>query len=226
MSIQLKQRSVLPGFGLTMGFTLFYLSFLVLIPLAGLVFKSTTIDWHQFCAAVTEPTVVASYKLTFGASLVAALINAFFGLIVAWVLVRYPFPGRNVVDALVDLPFAMPTAVSGIALTAIYAQNGWIGQYLKPLGIHVAYTPLGHHGRADVHRSAVRGANACSRRWKTWTPRSRRPRPALAPHDCRRFLARDPPDDLAGPADRLSPWPSPGRWASTARSFSSRAISR
>jgi sulfate transport system permease protein len=143
MTIQLKQRSVLPGFGLTMGFTLFYLSFLVLIPLAGLFLKSATINWHQFCAAVTEPTVVASYKLTFGASLIAALINAVFGLIVAWVLVRYPFPGRNVVDALVDLPFAMPTAVSGIALTAIYAPNGWIGQYLQPLGITVAYTPLG-----------------------------------------------------------------------------------
>jgi sulfate/thiosulfate transport system permease protein len=143
MAIQFKQRSVLPGFGLTMGFTLFYLSFLVLIPLAGLFLKSATINWDQFCAAATEPTVVASYKLTFGASLIAASINAVFGFMVAWVLVRYPFPGRNIVDALVDLPFAMPTAVSGIALTAIYARNGWIGQYLEPLGIQVAYTPLG-----------------------------------------------------------------------------------
>jgi len=143
MALQLKQRSVLPGFGLTMGFTLFYLSLLVLIPLAGLVFKSATISWTQFYAAVTEPHVVASYKLTFGASAIAATINAFFGLIVAWVLVRYPFPGRNVVDAMVDLPFAMPTAVSGIALTAIYAPQGWIGRYLDPLGIEVAYTKLG-----------------------------------------------------------------------------------
>ncbi len=143
MAIQLKQRSVLPGFGLTMGFTLFYLSLLVLIPLAGLVFKSATISWQQFYAAVTEPHVVASYKLTFGASAIAATINAVFGLVVAWVLVRYPFPGRNVVDAMVDLPFAMPTAVSGIALTAIYAPQGWIGRYLDPLGIKVAYTQLG-----------------------------------------------------------------------------------
>jgi sulfate transport system permease protein len=143
MAVQLKQRSVLPGFGLTMGFTLCYLSLLVLIPLAGLVFKSATIPWQQFYAAVTEAHVVASYKLTFGASAIAAGINAVFGLAVAWVLVRYPFPGRNVVDAMVDLPFAMPTAVSGIALTAIYAPEGWIGRWLDPLGIKVAYTPLG-----------------------------------------------------------------------------------
>lgn len=141
--MKLKERSVLPGFGLTMGCTLFYLSLLVLIPLAGLLFKSATIDWRQFCAAVTDPRVVASYKLTFGASLVGAAINAAFGLIVAWVLVRYTFPGKNLVDALVDLPFAMPTAVSGIALTAIYAPNGWIGRWLDPYGIKVAYTPLG-----------------------------------------------------------------------------------
>ena len=143
MAVQLKQRSVLPGFGLTMGFTLCYLSLLVLIPLAALVFKSATMPWERFYAAVTEAHVVASYKLTFGASAIAAGINAVFGLAVAWVLVRYPFPGRNVVDAMVDLPFAMPTAVSGIALTAIYAPEGWIGRWLDPLGIKVAYTPLG-----------------------------------------------------------------------------------
>lgn len=141
--MNLKQRSVLPGFGLTMGFTLLYLSLLVLIPLAGLFLKSATISWGQFWAVVTDARVLASYKLTFGASLIGASINAVFGLVVAWVLVRYPFPGRNVVDALVDLPFAMPTAVSGIALTAIYAPNGWIGRYLDPLGIQVAYTQLG-----------------------------------------------------------------------------------
>jgi sulfate/thiosulfate transport system permease protein len=153
MAIQLKQRSVLPGFGLTMGFTLLYLSLLVLIPLGGLFLKSATINWTQFWAAVTDARVVASYKLTFGASLIGALLNAVFGFVVAWVLVRYSFPGRNLVDALVDLPFAMPTAVSGIALTAIYAPNGWIGARLGPQswighwfgsqGIKIAYTPLG-----------------------------------------------------------------------------------
>src|SRR5664280_393772 len=143
MRLNLKKHSVLPGFGLTMGFTLLYLSLIVLIPLAGLFIKSSSISWEHFYAAVTEARVVASYKLTFGASLAAATINGVMGLIVAWVLVRYPFPGRNLVDALVDLPFAMPTAVSGIALTAIYAPNGWIGRYLDPWGIRVAYTPLG-----------------------------------------------------------------------------------
>ncbi len=143
MRIQLKRQSVLPGFGLTMGFTLFYLSLIVLIPLSGLFLKSVTISWSEFWKAVSDPRVVASYRLTFGASLVGALINAVFGLIVAWVLVRYSFPGKKIVDALVDLPFAMPTAVSGIALTMIYSQNGWIGHLLKPLGIKVAYTPLG-----------------------------------------------------------------------------------
>ena len=143
MRIQLKRQSVLPGFGLTMGFTLLYLSLIVLIPLSGLFLKSATLSWPEFWKTVSDPRVVASYRLTFGASLVGALINAVFGLIVAWVLVRYPFPGRNLVDAMVDLPFAMPTAVSGIALTMIYSQNGWIGHLLKPLGIKVAYTPLG-----------------------------------------------------------------------------------
>ena len=141
--MSLKKHSVLPGFGLTMGFTLFYLGLIVLIPLAGLLLKSATISWSQFFAAVTEPQVVASYKITFGASLVAASINAVFGLAVAWMLVRYSFPFKNVVDAMVDLPFAMPTAVSGIALTAIYAPTGWIGRWLDPMGIKVAYTPLG-----------------------------------------------------------------------------------
>jgi len=127
-----------------MGITLFYLSLIVLIPLAGLFFKSASISWEQFHAAVTDARVMASYKLTFGASLLGASINATFGLVVAWVLIRYPFPGKNLVDALVDLPFAMPTAVSGIALTAIYAPNGWIGRWLDSLlGIKVAYTPLG-----------------------------------------------------------------------------------
>jgi sulfate transport system permease protein len=143
MRIRLKQQSVLPGFGLTMGFSLFYLSLIVLIPLAGLFLKSATISWSEFWKTVSDPRVVASYRLTFGASFVGALINAVFGLVVAWVLVRYSFPGKRIIDALVDLPFDMPTAVSGIALTTIYASNGWIGHLLKPLGIKVAYTPLG-----------------------------------------------------------------------------------
>ncbi len=139
----LKQRSILPGFGLAMGFTLLYLSLVVLIPLAALFFKTATLGWAQFCAAVTAPRVLASYRLSFSASLVAALINALFGLLVAWVLVRYTFPGKRVVDALVDLPFALPTSVAGISLTVIFAKTGWIGQYLDAWGIQVAFTPLG-----------------------------------------------------------------------------------
>jgi sulfate/thiosulfate transport system permease protein len=141
---QWKHHSVLPGFGLTMGFSLLYLSLIVLLPLAALFLKSSTIGWSEFWGTIRDPQVVSAYKLTFVASFIAAAINAFFGLIVTWVLVRYSFPGKKLVDAMVDLPFAMPTAVSGIALTAIYAPNGWIGHYLmKFLGLRVAYTPLG-----------------------------------------------------------------------------------
>jgi sulfate transport system permease protein len=143
MRIQLKQRSILPGFGLTMGLTLSYLSLIVLIPLAALFIRSAAMSWGHFWETVTDPRVMASYRLSFGASLTAAATNALFGLVVAWVLVRYSFPGKRVVDALVDLPFALPTAVSGIALTSIYAPNGWIGQWLGRLGIDVAYTRLG-----------------------------------------------------------------------------------
>jgi len=138
----LRKQSVLPGFGLTMGFTLFYLSLIVFIPLAGTFVKTFSLSWHQFWEGVTSPRVLASYRITFGASFLAALVNLFFGLLVAWVLVRYKFFGKKVVDALVDLPFALPTAVAGIALTAIYAPNGWIGKLLAPLGVKVAYTPL------------------------------------------------------------------------------------
>ncbi|OVZ64307.1 sulfate ABC transporter permease subunit CysT [Pigmentiphaga sp. NML080357] len=134
---------VLPGFGLSMGFTVFYLSLIVLIPLSTLLFKSATLSWDAFWAAVTAPRVLASYRLTFGAALLAALVNLVAGLAVAWTLVRYDFPGKKVVDALVDLPFALPTAVAGIALTALYASNGWMGSWLEPLGIKVAYTPVG-----------------------------------------------------------------------------------
>ncbi|MBQ1765366.1 MAG: sulfate ABC transporter permease subunit CysT [Aquincola sp.] len=139
----LKRHSVLPGFDITLGFTLLYLSLVVLIPLSAAFLKTFTLTWPAFWEAVASPRVVASYRLTFGASFAAALLNAFFGLIIAWVLVRYQFPGKRIIDALVDLPFALPTAVAGIALTAIYAANGWIGQYLAPLGIKVSFTPLG-----------------------------------------------------------------------------------
>ena len=136
-------QRVLPGFNITLGFTVFYLCLIVLIPLSALLFKTFTLTWPQFWEAVTAPRVLASYRLTFGASLIAALVNVVFGLLVAWVLVRYSFPGKKFVDALVDLPFALPTAVAGISLTAILAGNGWIGQYLEPRGIKMAFTPAG-----------------------------------------------------------------------------------
>lgn len=136
-------KRVLPGFNLTLGYTLLYLSLIVLIPISALFFKTFTLTWEQFWVAVTSPRVLASYRLTFGASLIAALVNLAFGLLLAWVLVRYKFPGKKIVDALVDLPFALPTAVAGISLTALLAGNGWIGQYLEPLGIKLAFTPAG-----------------------------------------------------------------------------------
>jgi len=143
MRISLRRRSVLPGFGLTMGLTLTYLSLIVLIPLAALLLKSTTMEPSRFWQTVTDPRVLASYRLSFTASAVAAAVNAVFGFIVAWTLVRYTFPGKKLIDAMVDLPFALPTAVSGIALTAIYAPGGWLGRWLAPLGIEAAYTPIG-----------------------------------------------------------------------------------
>jgi sulfate transport system permease protein len=137
------RRSVLPGYGPALGYTLFYLSLIVLVPLAALALKSATLSWGAFWSAVTEPRVLASYRLTFGAALLAASINLVAGLAVAWVLVRYRFPGQRLFDALIDLPFALPTAVAGIALTALYAPNGWLGAPLTALGIKVAFTPLG-----------------------------------------------------------------------------------
>lgn len=138
-----KQRSVLPGFGITLGFTLFYLLLIVIIPLSGLFIHASSLSPQAFIKAVASERVVHAYKISFGLSILAALINSVFGLAVAWVLVRYEFFGKRFLDALVDLPIALPTAVAGIALTAIYAPNGWIGQYLEPLGIKVAFTPLG-----------------------------------------------------------------------------------
>jgi sulfate/thiosulfate transport system permease protein len=145
----LKRHTVLPGFDLALGFSLLYIGLIVLIPLSAAFLKTFTMTWPAFWEAVSSPRVVASYQLTFGASFAAALVNAFFGLIVAWVLVRYEFPFKRIVDALVDLPFALPTAVAGIALTALYAQNGWIGAWLPfkvsftPLGVFVALTFIG-----------------------------------------------------------------------------------
>ena len=138
-----RARRVLPGFGLSLGYAITYLSLLVLIPLSAVFFKTATLGWDAFWNVVTAPRVVASYKLSFGTSLVAAGINAVFGLLLAWSLVRYTFPGKKIVDALIDLPFALPTAVAGIALTALYAGNGWFGSVLEPYGIKVAFTPLG-----------------------------------------------------------------------------------
>ena len=137
------KNKVLPGFGPTMGYTLLYLSLVVLIPLSALVFKAAGLTWGEFLEAVAAPRVLASYQITFGAALAAAGINAVFGVLVAWVLVRYPFPGKRLVDALVDLPFALPTAVAGITLATVYSGNGWIGRHLEPHGIKVAFTPLG-----------------------------------------------------------------------------------
>lgn len=136
-------RRVLPGFTLTLGYTLFYLCIIVLVPLAALVFKTLSLSWAQFVEAVTAPRVMASYRLTFGASLIAACVNAVFGLLIAWVVVRYTFPAKKLLDALIDLPIALPTAVAGISLTAVLSGNGWIGQYFEPLGIKLAFSPNG-----------------------------------------------------------------------------------
>lgn len=143
MRVRLTQRSILPGFGLTLGFTMAYLGLLVLLPLSTLFFKTASLGWPQWWATITAPRVLASYRLTFGASLAAALINTGFGAVAAWVLVRYRFPGRRFIDGLIDLPFALPTAVAGITLTTLYAPQGWLGRFLAPYGIQVAYAPLG-----------------------------------------------------------------------------------
>ncbi len=141
--MQRKSATVLPGFGLSLGITCTYLSLIVLLPLATVFTRTAQLSGSAFWNTVTDPRVLASYRVTFGASFLAALVNTVFGLLVAWVLVRYRFPGRRIVDAMVDLPFALPTAVAGIALTTLYASNGWIGQYLEPLGLKVSYTWVG-----------------------------------------------------------------------------------
>jgi sulfate transport system permease protein len=141
--LALKRPSAIPGFGLALGFTLTYLSLIILIPLGGLVLKSATLGLSGFFDVVTGPRTLAALRLSFLTALIAAVVNAVFGVIIAWVLIRYRFPGRRLLDAFVDLPFALPTAVAGIALTALYAPNGWMGSWLEPLGITVAYTPIG-----------------------------------------------------------------------------------
>lgn len=138
-----KKHSVLPGFNLSLGYTILYLGLIVLLPLSALIFKTADMSWADFWQTVSNERVVASYRLTFGASLIAALVNMVFGFLVTWVLVRYSFPGRRLIDAMVDLPFALPTAVAGIALATLYAPNGWIGRWFEPLGIKLAFTPLG-----------------------------------------------------------------------------------
>jgi sulfate transport system permease protein len=138
-----KRFNVLPGFGLTMGFTLFYLSALVIIPIGGLVVRTLGLSWAEFWQLATTERALAAYKLTFAASLVAALANALFGTLLAWVLTRYEFPGRRIIDAMVDFPFALPTAVAGLTLANMFAANGWLGKFLVPLGIKGAFTPLG-----------------------------------------------------------------------------------
>jgi sulfate transport system permease protein len=138
-----KRQNILPGFGISTGFTLTYLSLFILIPLSAVFLETATADWNSMWAAISSPRVVASYKLTLVTAFFSALFNAFFGFLVAWVLARYSFPGKRIVDAVVDLPFALPTAVAGLSLTALYSPNGWFGRYLAMAGIEVAYTPLG-----------------------------------------------------------------------------------
>ncbi|HBF38250.1 MAG TPA: sulfate ABC transporter permease subunit CysT [Firmicutes bacterium] len=139
----LKRHKILPGFGLTLGYTVFYMSFILLIPLMVLFLKTASLSWEQFWGIVATPRVLAAFRLSIGASIISALINSIFGLMIAWVLTRYSFPGKKLMDSLIDLPFAMPTAVAGIALTSIYSSNGWVGRFLEPLGVKVAFAPLG-----------------------------------------------------------------------------------
>jgi sulfate transport system permease protein len=143
MAAMSRKRHILPGFHLSLGWTVTWLSLIVLIPLAALIGKTLSGGWHHFWGTVTDPQVVATYRISFGLSLVAALINGLFGFLAAWIFARYEFPGRKLLEAATDLPFALPTAVAGIALTALYSPNEWLGKYLTPLGIHVAFTPLG-----------------------------------------------------------------------------------
>ncbi len=217
-----RRHSVLPGFGLTLGFTLFYLSLVVLLPLSTLFLKAASLGFSGFVAMVTSSRAQSAYRLSLGASLAAAAINALFGLLLAWVLVRYRFPGRRFIDALVDLPFALPTAVAGIALTTLYAETGWFGRPLAALGLPVAFRPLGivvaltFIGLPFVVRTLQPVL-------EDWTPRSKKPRRASVPRVYRSSSAFSSPTSCP-PGSRGSPWPSRGPSGSTARWSSSREI--
>lgn len=206
---------VIPGFGLTLGYTLVYLSLLVLIPLGAMFLKTTQLSWEQFWAIISAPRVLAALKLSFGTALAAAVLNGLIGTLLAWVLVRYEFPGRKIIDAMIDLPFALPTAVAGIALTALYAPAGLVGQFASDLGFKIAYTP-GDHPGADFRDPAVRGPHgaAGARRHSQGSRGSRRlPR--------RQAAAGVPPYPRAGAAaglaDRFRPGLRPGRRRTLAR---------
>lgn len=219
-----KKFSALPGFGLAMGFTLFYLSVIVLIPIGGIVLKTLGIPWREFWHLATTDRALAAYKLTFIASAIAALANAVFGTLLAWVLTRYEFPGRRFIDAMVDFPFALPTAVAGLTLANMFAANGWLGKYLVPLGIKGAFTPLGivialtFVGMPFVVRTLQPVLKRSS-------ARSRNPPRRWGPDGCARSSAslRRPCYRPSSPALRSR---SPGPSASTARSFSSPATCR
>jgi len=157
-----KRFNPLPGFNLTMGYTIFYLSVIVLIPIGGLFLRVFDMTWADFWRLATTERALAAYKLTFGASLIAALVNAVFGTVTAWVLVRYEFPGKRFFDAMVDFPFALPTAVAGLTLSNLFAQNGWLGKFLVPLGIQGAFHASRRGAGADFHRTAIRRSNAAA----------------------------------------------------------------
>lgn len=217
-----SRRKLLPGFGITMGFSVLYLSLVVLLPLSALLFNSTGLSWAKFWDVATDARVLASYRVSLSTAGAAALINVVLGLLLAWVLVRYEFPGKRIFDALIDLPFALPTAVAGVSLTALYSQNGWIGSLLTPLGFKVAFTPLGIT-LALMFIGIPLSSARCSRCWRIWTGIWRKPllrwgQAAGVPScglSCRSCCLR---------CLRASPWRSPGALASTALSCSSPAI--
>ena len=214
--MSLREPSILPGFGLTFGFTTVFLSTIVLLPLAALVLAAASMHWSDFLRIVLSPRALGSYRLSFGASLLAASINLVFGFIIAWTLVRYEFPGRKLIDALIDMPFALPTAVSGIALTTVFAQNGWIGRYLEPLGdqggVHLAW----RHARAHPHQHALRGARGAAGAARGAAGAGGGGRdPGSGALLC--VPPHHPADHPAGAAHRLHARPSRARWANTAR---------
>ena len=217
--------NVLPGFGLTMGYTIVYLSLIALIPLSTLVLKTAGMGWARFWHVVASPRVVAAYELSFGTSLAGALINAVFGMLVAWTLVRYRFPGRSIVDALVDLPFALPTAVAGIALTAVYSANGWIGRLLAPAGNQGRVHAARRNRRADLHRSAVCSSHGAAGAGGT-RPEVEEAAATLGASRLQTFRRVIFPEICARAADRLRARLCARRSASTARWFSSPATCR